>query len=194
MYFAYLIDGTLVAFGRQGEGDELTGQCSTQLLIWGVEDACYTAPGGILTPLSATEVATLRVDAEHAQLLQICVNDIDAKTEELIKTGWRYPDASGQQIRLEQDDQINFEGDKNDFVEMEADGVDVSPYFPMQIKVWTGERGEAVMLSINDLSTYKDFVRAGKAHKRTMLREGYFLKNSLSTMTFEELKAWEDPR
>jgi len=119
---------------------------------------------------------------------------VDSKTNQLIETGWVYPDAQGQAVRLNSDDQSNYEGEKNLYAELDYDGVDVSLYFPLEVKVWTGPSGEPVMLAIADLAAYKTFIRAGKGHIRSKLQEGWQLKTALIAMSLEELTAWEDPR
>ena len=129
-------------------------------------------------------------DTVLAQLLDA----VDGKTNQLIETGWVYPDANGQEIRLNGVDQANYEGEKNLYAELDYDGVDVTSYFPLDVKVWTGPSGEPIMVSMVDLAAYKTFIRAGKGHIRTKLQEGWLLKGALIAMDIEGLKSWEDPR
>lgn len=128
------------------------------------------------------------------EVLATRLNQVDSKTNQLIESGWVYPDTIGQPVRLNATDQANYEGEKNLYAELDYDGTDVSVYFPLQIKVWTGENGEPIMLTIADLAAYKDFVRAGKAWIRSKLNEGWTLKKQLISLTLEELQAWVDPR
>ncbi len=134
-------------------------------------------------------------DTEKKQQLLIDTLDaVDKKTDELIATGWVYPDASGQAVRMLDRDQANFEGEKNLYVELAVDGVDVSSYFPVEIKVATAANGAPVMLTIADITAYKTFVRAGKMYIKGRLQEGWGLKNQLTTMSLQDLENWVDPR
>ena len=133
------------------------------------------------------------VEDQEAILIEK-LDSVDSKTNELIETSWVYPDANGQHIRLTRGDQSNYEGEKNLYAELDYDGVDVSEYFPLGIKVWTDENGSPVMFTMNSLVEYKTFIRAGKTFIRGKLEEGWTLKSQLATMTLEELLNWADPR
>ncbi len=134
-------------------------------------------------------------DTEKKQQLLINTLDaVDKKTDVLIATGWVYPDASGQSVRMLDRDQANFEGEKNLYVELADDGADVSSYFPVEIKVQTSANGAPIMLTMADLTAYKTFVRAGKMYIKGRLQEGWVLKNQLVAMSLSELENWVDPR
>ncbi len=194
MNFAYKSDGTVAGLNRVGQGEELTGTCMPQELVWGMVNEYYTAPGGVLAPV-APEIKELNESlTKKSEVLRKTLNAIDTKTNQLIETSWIYPDADGQQIRLTSVDQVNYEGEKNLYAELDYDGIDITPFFPLDVKVWTGPSGEPIMVSMADLAAYKTFIRAGKSHIRAKLQEGWLLKNSLIAMSLDELEAWEDPR
>lgn len=131
---------------------------------------------------------------DQAAILLEKLDSVDTKTNELIETGWVYPDTNGQQVRLNRGDQVNYEGEKNLYAELDYDGVDVSGYFPLGVKVWTDAIGAPVMLTMDSLADYKTFIRAGKSFIRGKLEEGWALKIQLTAMTLEELLNWTDPR
>ena len=54
--FAYLIDGTVTGLNRAGQGSEITGNCTSQDLTNGMVAGYYTAPAGVLTPMTAGEI------------------------------------------------------------------------------------------------------------------------------------------
>jgi len=128
------------------------------------------------------------------ELLALKVNEVNATTDVLIATGFVYPDENGQAIRLLEVDQHNFEGEKNMYAELAWDGVDVSGYFPLQVKINSSALGEPVFLTINSLDDYKTFVRAGKMYIRQCLADGWQIKADLQAKTLEELNSWVDPR
>lgn len=128
---------------------------------------------------------------DRDSLLFEILGEIDQKTNGLIEKGWV---CEGQQVRLNRGDQLNYEGEKNLYAELDYDGVDVSGYFPLNVKVWTDGNGAPVMLPMNSLADYKTFIRAGKAFIRGKLEEGWTLKTQLTAMTLEDLLNWNDPR
>ncbi len=128
------------------------------------------------------------------QVLAQKISAVNATTDVLIATGFVYPDADGQPVRLLEVDQHNFEGEKNMYAELAWDGADVSGYFPVQVKVNKTASGAPVFLTINSLDEYKTFVRAGKMYIRQCLADGWQIKADLQTKTLEELTSWVDPR
>jgi len=131
---------------------------------------------------------------DRSKVLFDALDRVDTTTNEVIETSWIYPDENGQKIRLNKEDQSNYEGEKNLYAELDYDGVDVSAFFPVELKVWTRVDGSPIMLPMSDLAAYKTFIRAGKSHIKAKLQEGWILKVQLIAMTLEELLAWTDPR
>ncbi len=65
MYFSYVTEGDVVTgLNREGYGDELTGTCTPQDLVWGMVPEYYTAPGGTLTPKTAGEVEEVQAEKQ----------------------------------------------------------------------------------------------------------------------------------
>jgi hypothetical protein len=135
----------------------------------------------------------IEVEPTKEELRAYHLGNIDTKTDALISTGWKYKE---QSVRLTVFDQINFEGEKNLFLEMLADGMteEVEAAFPREIKVATAEDGAPVMLAMGTLAEYKAFVIAGKAWIREQLDLGWQLKREVAKMNLNQLEKWEDPR
>ncbi len=132
--------------------------------------------------------------ATREEVLAKKILEVNAKTDAMIETGFVYPDSDGQAVRLTEVDQHNFEGEKNLYAELAWDGIDVSGYFPLNVKVNRSASGDPVFLTIESLAAYKDFIRAGKFYIRGCLAAGWSIKADLQTKTLEELNSWVDPR
>ena len=77
MNFAYLADNTVTGLNRAGQGEELTGQCTSIQRTQGMVAEYYTAPAGVLTPKSQNEIdALIRDQAEVNALARLatCYN------------------------------------------------------------------------------------------------------------------------
>lgn len=130
--------------------------------------------------------------ASDNELRRAICDQIDLKTDELIVYGFTY---NGQSIRLTAYDQLNFEGEKNLYLELQQDGLFVeSDHFPREIKVGTDDNGSPVMMGVGTLSEYKAIVRTGKAYIRACLDEGWALKRTVATMNRSQLESFEDTR
>ena len=125
------------------------------------------------------------------ELQRIIMHAIDDLTTKYIERKFKFKD---MRVRLNANDQINFEGEKNMYLELLADGVDVNAYFPLEIKVNTQQDGTPRMMAIADLAEYKTFVFAGKQHIRQKLNRGWEIKRTIPALTLEQLKVWVDPR
>jgi len=118
-------------------------------------------------------------------------DDIDSKTGELIVYNWVYQNSP---IRLTQEDQHNYEGEYNLIKDYLADGVPELAIFPAVFKVWTSEDGSPLFLQFTTFVEMKAFICAGKKYIKNCLIVGWTLKNTLNSMTIDELRAWVDSR
>jgi hypothetical protein len=118
-------------------------------------------------------------------------DDIDNKTGELIVYRWVYND---NPVRLTQEDQHNYEGEYNLIKDYLADGTPELAIFPTVFKVWTNEDGSPVFLPFTTFAEMRSFICAGKMYIKSCLTVGWTLKNTLNSMTIDELRAWVDPR
>jgi len=55
MKFAYTEDGTVTGLNRAGQEGELTGNCTPQELVWGMDVEAYSVVDEVFTPMSAEE-------------------------------------------------------------------------------------------------------------------------------------------
>jgi len=131
-------------------------------------------------------------DAEMLLTLRNHLFDkIDERTNKMIVYGCIY---LGRRVRLNNEDQNNFEGEYNMIRDYIADGVPEQYIFPTVFKVWTGSTGMPEFINFTKLSDMKSFIYSGKIHIKNCLSAGWALKGTLDTMTLDGLRAWTDPR
>lgn len=107
---------------------------------------------------------------------------IDAKTEEIIKTRFIH---NNIHFQLTQEFQLNLLG----LVQVK----DVLVYADVKIK-GKSAAGDTVYYSPADASELTAFYAAGLAHIQGAYQSGWILKDSLVSMTIDELKRFEDLR
>ena len=139
-----------------------------------------------------TEEITAYDDDELKVFKTKLFDKIDAKTSNLIAYGCVY---LGKKVRLNTDDQTNFEGAYNMIKDYLSDGVPAQYIFPTVYKVWTNEvDGTPEFMSFANIGQLKSFIYSGKIYIQACLSKGWEIKNTLNAMTLDQLKAWVDPR
>lgn len=118
--------------------------------------------------------------------------DIDNKTSSLITYNCVY---LGRKVRLNSEDQNNFEGAFTMIKDYLGDGIPSQYIFPYVFKIWTNELTDVPeFISFSNLSEMKSFVYSCKIYIQACLAKGWELKTGLTGLTLDQLKAWVDPR
>lgn len=129
--------------------------------------------------------------AELTSLRAKTLTAIDNKTNELITYGFVH---FGSKIRMTLEDQHNYEGEYSMIKDFIGLGLPEASIFPITFKVWTNSDGSPAFFVMNNLAEMRHLISAGKMYIKDCLTAGWYLKNNLTTMTLNELKAWVDPR
>ncbi len=131
-------------------------------------------------------------DAEALATLRTrLTNEIDDRTGNLIVYGCVY---LGKRVRLNLEDQNNFEGEYSMIKDYIVDGVPEQYIFPTVFKIWTYADGRPDFIKFTNVSDMKNFIYSGKIHIKNCLIAGWDLKDAMSKLSLNELKAWTDPR
>lgn len=133
------------------------------------------------------EYDTNELNALRTKLL----TDIDSKTNHLITYGFVH---FGSKIRMTLEDQHNYEGEYSMIKDFIGLGLPEASIFPITFKVWTNSDGSPAFFVMNNLAEMRHLISAGKMYIKDCLTAGWYLKNSLTTLTLNELKVWVDPR
>lgn len=137
------------------------------------------------------EIATFNAAALKAYKTKL-LNQIDEKTSHLITYSCVY---LGRKVRLNSEDQNNFEGAFTMIKDYLADGVPSQYIFPYVFKIWTNEITDVPeFISFTNLNEMKNFVYSCKIFIQACLARGWEIKTGLNGLTLNQLTAWIDPR
>ena len=139
------------------------------------------------TPEEIQEYDTVILNDLRTKILA----QIDDKTNQLITYGFVF---MGKNIRLTLEDQHNYDGEYNLIKAFIEDGIPESMIFPIYFKVWTNTDGSPVFFVMNNLVEMRNLISAGKMYIKDCLVRGWDIKNTIPTLTLNELKVWVDPR
>jgi len=126
MKFAYKVDGTVTGLNRVGQGEELTGTCMPQELVWGMVNEYYTADDGVLTPKTQAEVDAIKAQEAEALRISVQLRDLEVAKKAANDVPLLY---AGKYFKTADGGKDDIQGTQNEALSQQAPEASINTFF-----------------------------------------------------------------